>query len=185
MLTLFVSVYYVPTVNAAFSKNVYSYTGEQIFKGIIFGKGEFANNVPLIQKMIEKKISKLSSSEKLVFSKLQDEIYEKFVHDDPNFINTFKEEILSHDYIKIDNALKKTGDKLTTYLKNRSIKTNNSNTADNGSCVTITAFVNIAVVVEIVVLVLAVAVAYTDPTQQDLVKTKLQREQIVDCIAKL
>ena len=176
----------VPARGSFSLDNKTNYSKEQVFKGIIFGRGVFTEKVPELKKLLEDKMSFLSSADKQNLIKVQDEIYNRLAKNDPNFLSYFQTEVLSHNYLRIDNALKAAGTQSLFYFnqiakESKGIAATTSTNA--GSCVTVTVFVNILAVAEVVILVLAVFLAYAPSSATT--QTQLQHEMIVNSIAHI
>ena len=153
------------------------YTNEQIFKGIIFGRGEFALLIKEVQTPLNEKLSKLTQVQKRNLYELQDNIYNSICSKYPKFVEQFKNDVMSHDHYRIENDLTEVDKKIVEVLNVKERKFNNT-------------FSNVAVVVDRVntdfggdwpfvcyVIVLS-------NTSGNL-KTQLQREQLVNSISKI
>ncbi|WP_123867191.1 hypothetical protein [Flavobacterium oreochromis] len=84
-----------------------NYSGEELFSSIFFAYGGFANNLSLY-KDNSGKLDQSSYDFKNV--KLFKERFNSFVTEvkksDPSYFNKFKQQILSHDFVTVQNAIK-------------------------------------------------------------------------------
>jgi SdpC family antimicrobial peptide len=83
------------------------YSGEVLFKGIVFGSGEIADTIPELKK-VKDFISAQSWNEKqkAAYGTIQDSIMAKIRRVDPDYFNAFQANVQSGDPVLITSSLK-------------------------------------------------------------------------------
>lgn len=85
--------------------SVNDYTGEELFKAVIFANGEFASAIPTYADLVNEQ-RKFSIDDQQELDKKMEEMIISIQKEDPNFFDNFKTKIVSHDHLQIDEAFK-------------------------------------------------------------------------------
>jgi SdpC family antimicrobial peptide len=90
--------------NSASAEKVKKYSGEQIFRGFVFGQGEVAKKIPEI--FDQKTIKKLNSPEAI---KGVNEMLQVIKKEDPSYFQDLQNAVYSKNPQKVEDLLKKGG----------------------------------------------------------------------------
>ena len=82
-----------------------NYTGEDLFKSIFFGLGEFGQNIELLETNAEY-VSRLNPGMRAEYTLAINTFIESLVGMDQNFFNEFESQIKSGEHNEIERALK-------------------------------------------------------------------------------
>lgn len=94
------------------SRAAKAYTGEEIFSGINFGKGEVAKLFPEIWKSFH-----TNNKDSLrAFDLLREKVVAEIKASDPTFMERYGREMQSGDHLRIDGALKESSAKITSAM---------------------------------------------------------------------
>lgn len=106
--------------------NVFAYSGEVLFRGIMYGEGPVADMIPQVSLNRISKEEIFSDKEELqVVDEIRTEILRIIQKNNPLFLSDFQQKISSHDPLKIQEALKLASSKVyDSLLEICNIKTN-------------------------------------------------------------
>lgn len=90
------------SVDNSNSKN--QLTGEQLFKSVMFGTGEFAKTVPTLAE-VNNKYASITPEQKIQIESRIDELVSSIKTENSSFFNDFKMQIVSGNHNEIKNAL--------------------------------------------------------------------------------
>lgn len=123
-LLLVAFVFFITSCGSSKKNKIFK--GEELFKGIFFGAGDFAKSIPQYEDLIRLNAS-LSAEERTEFERVQNYVVENISRDNEKFFNEFSETIQSGDQVKIRELLQTSATKvqqhLNTYYKISSLDT--------------------------------------------------------------
>jgi SdpC family antimicrobial peptide len=115
-LIIAIAVVGIPFTASAQSSSQ-SFTGEEVFRGVLFGEDPVAKLFPDIWASDEV-AEQLNTKEKIkAWEALKEQVISHIKTNDPAFMDRFGVEMQSGSHLRIQNALTESSDKITTALK--------------------------------------------------------------------
>lgn len=106
-----------PLLSFAQSQSSSKFTGEEVFRGILFGEDPVAKLFPEIWASDEV-AEQLDTKEKVkAWEALKEEVITHIKTNDPTFMDRFGVEMQSGEHLRIQNAMSEASEKITTALK--------------------------------------------------------------------
>ena len=188
------------TVPAKISSLKKKFSGEELFQGIFFARGEVSDKLPEVKKIIGDKMAGLTAEQRRELFNSEDQITAEIKKENPILFEDFKSKIESHNYALVQKGIEEMRNAIieSSYNlnhtsvadKNRfkeAMKSGNANSllakngTGNATCVTVWVSVNIALVFEIAAILMGVLLWNSDPGD-GLTQTDLQKDIIVNSI---
>lgn len=112
ILTIVISLLNVKNVDIVEAKSITNFTGEELFKGIIFGQGEVANELPFM--WTEDVLKETNSPEA---KEVVDDVIAMINKVNPDYFSELKKAIDSENRVALNSLINETGQYLDEYAK--------------------------------------------------------------------
>jgi hypothetical protein len=104
------------SLNKSFKKSKEDFSGEDLFKSIMFANGEFSSRIPSYEQFIKNQEAIPNSQKKQLESKLN-QLIKSIKKDNPTFFTVFKNNIMSSDHILIQESFKLASIEIANHLE--------------------------------------------------------------------